>query len=97
MEPDDVSKNRLGHAAHKPVVCARAVSLHQQGKYLVVTYRTSRAALEKAESLTFDEPLVRDEFRRTESSTGFGRYWGAAQCIPQSSTENRVRIPTTCV
>jgi acetoacetate decarboxylase len=38
--------------------------------------------LRRRSRLTFDEPLVRDEFRRTESSTGFGRYWGAAQCIP---------------
>lgn len=63
---------------------ARGPYRYTNREYLVVTYRTSRAALEEAvpEPLTFDEPLVRCEFMRTESSTGFGRYSGAAQHIP---------------
>jgi len=53
-------------------------------EHLIVTYRTDRAALELAapEPLMIGEPLVRCEFMRMESSTGFGRYSGAAQHIP---------------
>lgn len=53
-------------------------------EYLIITYRTDRAALEQAapEPLEIDEPLVRCEFMRMDSSTGFGRYSGAAQHIP---------------
>jgi acetoacetate decarboxylase len=79
LEPDEVSKNRMPLTspsfARGPYRCANR-------EYLGVTYRTSRAALEAAESLTSDEPLARVEFKRTESSTGFGCYWGAAQYIP---------------
>lgn len=53
-------------------------------EHLIITYRTDRAALELAvpEPLEIGEPLVRCEFMRMESSTGFGRYSGAAQHIP---------------
>lgn len=53
-------------------------------EHLIVTYRTDRAALELAapEPLMIGEPFVRCEFMRMESSTGFGRYSGAAQHIP---------------
>jgi acetoacetate decarboxylase len=51
---------------------------------LTITYRTDRTALERAVPgpLEIDEPLVRWEFMRMESSTGFGRYSGAAQHMP---------------
>ena len=51
---------------------ARGPYRYTNREYLVVIYRTSRATLEEAvpEPLTFDEPLVRREFIRTESSTG---------------------------
>src|SRR5438105_2349225 len=63
---------------------ARGPYRYTNREYLVITYRTDRAAIEQAvpEPLTFDEPLVRCEFMRMESSTGFGRYSGAAQHIP---------------
>jgi len=50
---------------------------------LIVTYRTDPAALERAvpEPLACDEALVRCEFMCMDSSTGFGRYSGAAQLI----------------
>ena len=50
---------------------------------MIVTYRTDPDALERAvpEPLEIDEPLVRCEFMRMESSTGFGRYSGAAQHV----------------
>lgn len=52
-------------------------------EHLIVTYRTDSAALENAvpEPLKFGEPLVRLEFMCMDSSTGFGRYSGAAQQI----------------
>lgn len=53
-------------------------------EHLIVTYRTDPTALEMAvpEPLEITEPLVRCEFMRMQSSTGFGRYSGAAQHIP---------------
>jgi acetoacetate decarboxylase len=52
-------------------------------EHLIITYRTDRAALESVvpEPLEFDEPLVRYDFLRMDSSTGFGRYSGSAQHI----------------
>jgi acetoacetate decarboxylase len=63
---------------------ARGPYRYTNRELLVITYRTDRAALEEAvpEPLAFDEPLVRCEFMRMDSSTGFGRYSGAAQHIP---------------
>ena len=59
----------------------RAPYRYANRQYLVVTYRTSRAPLAQAvpEPLTFDEPLVRCQFMRMQSSTGLARYSGAAQ------------------
>jgi len=83
VEPADVVKTAFAMPLTSPSF-ARGPYSYTNREYMVVTYRTSRAALEEAvpEPLTFDEPLVRCEFMRTESSTGFGRYSGAAQHIP---------------
>jgi acetoacetate decarboxylase len=53
-------------------------------EYLIITYRTNPAALEKVvpEPLTFDEPLVKYEFIRMPDSTGFGDYTESGQVIP---------------
>jgi acetoacetate decarboxylase len=53
-------------------------------EYLIITYRTDPAALEKVvpEPLTFDEPLVKYEFIRMPDSTGFGDYTESGQVIP---------------
>lgn len=53
-------------------------------EHLVITYRTDPAALAEAvpEPLRPESDLVRCEFMTMESSTGFGRYSGAAQHIP---------------
>ena len=53
-------------------------------EHLIITYRTDREALSRCvpEPLEWTEPLVRFEFMRMASSTGFGRYAGAAQIIP---------------
>ncbi len=83
MEPAEVVKTAFAMPLTSPSF-ARGPYRYSNREYLVITYRTSRAALEEAvpEPLTFDEPLVRCEFMRMESSTGFGRYSGAAQHIP---------------
>lgn len=83
MEPADVVKNAFAMPLTSPSF-ARGPYRYTNREILVITYRTERTALEEAvpEPLTFDEPLVRCEFMRMESSTGFGRYSGAAQHIP---------------
>jgi acetoacetate decarboxylase len=83
VEPADVVKTAFAMPLTSPAF-ARGPYRFTNREYLVITYRTDRAALDEAvpEPLTFDEPLVRCEFMRMESSTGFGRYSGAAQHIP---------------
>lgn len=53
-------------------------------EHFVVTYRTDRTVLQRAvpEPLKIGHPIVRCEFMRMESSTGFGHYSGAAQHLP---------------
>jgi acetoacetate decarboxylase len=54
-------------------------------EYLIITYRTDKAALEAVvpEPLTIDEPLVAYEFIRMPDSTGgFGNYTESGQVIP---------------
>ena len=53
-------------------------------EYLIITYRTDRAALEAVvpEPLLFDDPIVKYEFIRMPDSTGFGDYTEAGQVIP---------------
>lgn len=53
-------------------------------EHMIITYRTDPEKLRQAtpEPLAIDEPLVRCEFMRMKSSTGFGRYSSAAQHIP---------------
>lgn len=83
MEPADVRNAAFAMPLTSPSF-ARGPYHYSNRELLVITYRTDPAALEAAvpEPLTFDEPLVRCEFMRMDSSTGFGRYSGAAQHIP---------------
>ena len=83
MTPPDVAKTAFAMPLTSPSF-ARGPYRYTNREYLVVTYRTDRAALDAIvpEPLQFDEPLVRCEFMRMESSTGFGRYSGTAQHIP---------------
>jgi acetoacetate decarboxylase len=55
-------------------------------EYLIITYRTDRAALERVvpEPLTFEDPIVKYEFIRMPNSTGFGDYTESGQVIPVS-------------
>src|ERR1700754_4516171 len=83
MEPADVLDAAFAMPLASPAF-ARGPYRYLNREYLIITYRTDRAALEAVvpEPLMIDEPLVRCEFMRMESSTGFGRYSGAAQHIP---------------
>jgi acetoacetate decarboxylase len=53
-------------------------------EYLVITYRTDPAAIERLvpEPLKAPEPLVRYQFIRMPDSAGFGEYRAAGQIIP---------------
>jgi acetoacetate decarboxylase len=53
-------------------------------EYMIVTYRTDRAALEKVtpEPLEIVDAIVKCQFVRMPDSTGFGHYMGCAQVIP---------------
>jgi acetoacetate decarboxylase len=53
-------------------------------EYLVITYRTDPAALERVvpEPLQVAAPQVRFQFIRMPDSSGFGEYRGAGQAIP---------------
>jgi len=53
-------------------------------EYMIISYRTDRELLERIvpEPLHVIEPVVRYQFVRMPSSTGFGSYTGSAQMIP---------------
>ncbi len=53
-------------------------------EYLIITYRTERAALERVvpKPLEIVEPIVKYEFIRMPDSTGFGDYTESGQVIP---------------
>jgi acetoacetate decarboxylase len=53
-------------------------------EYMIITYRTSRAALEKIipEPLQIADDVVKYEFIRMPDSTGFGDYTESGQVIP---------------
>jgi acetoacetate decarboxylase len=53
-------------------------------EFMVITYRTDRAALEAVvpEPLTIGDPIVKFEFIRMPDSTGFGDYTESGQVIP---------------
>ena len=77
------SPARLRHAADEPRLSAGPYRFFNR-EYLIITYRTDRAALEAVvpEPLTFDEPIVKYEFIRMPNSTGFGDYTESGQVIP---------------
>ncbi|MGH8534319.1 MAG: acetoacetate decarboxylase [Gammaproteobacteria bacterium] len=83
MDASDVIENAFAMPLTSPSF-PRGPYRYANREHLIVTYRTDRAALELVvpEPLEIGEPLVRCEFMRMESSTGFGRYSGPAQHIP---------------
>jgi acetoacetate decarboxylase len=82
MEIDDVRATAFAMPLTSPSF-PRGPYSYVDREHMVITYRTDRDALARVlpEPLTFDEPLVRFEFLRMSSSTGFGHYAGAAQNI----------------
>lgn len=60
-------------------------------EYMVITYRTDRAALEKVvpEPLELVDDVVKYEFIRMPDSTGFGDYTESGQVIPVSFNGQR--------
>lgn len=83
MDTSDVRANAFAMPLASPSF-PRGPYRYANREHFVVTYRTDRAILRHAvpEPLEIDEPVVRCEFMRMESSTGFGRYSGVAQHIP---------------
>lgn len=83
MDPSEVLDKAFAMPLASPSF-PRGPYRYANREHLIVTYRTDHAALELAvpEPLEIGEPFVRCEFLRMESSTGFGRYSGAAQHIP---------------
>jgi acetoacetate decarboxylase len=83
VDASDVLENAFAMPLASPSF-PRGPYRYANREHLIVTYRTDRAAVRQAvpEPLEIGEPVVRCEFMRMESSTGFGRYSGTAQHIP---------------
>ncbi|NUJ81336.1 acetoacetate decarboxylase [Methylocystis sp. FS] len=83
MDAEDVKRAAFAMPMASPSF-TRGPHRYTNREHLIVTYRTDRAKLEEAtpEPLVSDDAIVRFEFMRMESGTGFGRYSGAAQHIP---------------
>lgn len=83
MDVSDVTESAFAMPLASPSF-PRGPYRYTNREHFIVIYRTDRAALERAvpEPLEIADLLVRCEFMRMESSTGFGRYSGAAQHIP---------------
>ena len=99
MEPADVVKTAFAMPLTSPSF-ARGPYRYLNREYLVITYRTDRAALEALvpEPLTIDEPLVRCEFMRMESSTGVRALLGRGAAHPrQAQRPGRHRTHLICI
>lgn len=83
MKIDDVRKNAFAMPLTSPAF-PRGPYRFFNRQYLVITYRTDRAALERVvpEPLEIREALVNFEFIRMPDSTGFGDYCESGQAIP---------------
>lgn len=83
MDAEDVTGAAFAMPMASPSF-TRGPHRYTNREHLIVTYRTESARLEEAvpEPLALDDAVVRFEFMRMESGTGFGRYSGAAQHVP---------------
>lgn len=83
MDAEDVTSAAFAMPMVSPSF-TRGPHRYTNREHLIVTYRTEPATLEEAvpEPLALDDGVVRFEFMRMESGTGFGRYSGAAQHVP---------------
>jgi len=83
MKADDVRKRAFSMPLHSPA-CPRGPYRFVNREYLIITYRTDPAALEKVvpKPLEIVDPIVKYEFIRMPDSTGFGDYTESGQVIP---------------
>lgn len=87
MRADDVRRNAFAMPFENPSYPPGPYRFTNR-EYLIITYRTSREALEAVvpAPLEIIEPIVKYEFIRMPDSTGFGDYTESGQVIP-------VRLP----
>lgn len=83
MHEDDVRKNAFAMPLINPAFPMGPYRFVNR-EYMIITYRTDRAALEKIvpAPLQVDGDLVKYEFIRMPDSTGFGDYTESGQVIP---------------
>ena len=87
MRADEVLKNAFAMPLDNPSFPPGPYRFVNR-EYLIITYRTSREALEAVVPAPLEilEPIVKYEFIRMPDSTGFGDYTESGQVIP-------VRLP----
>jgi acetoacetate decarboxylase len=83
MKIDDVRNTAFAMPLTNPAYPRGPYRFYNR-EFIVITYRTDRAALEAVvpEPLEIDEPIVKYEFIRMPDSTGFGDYTETGQVIP---------------
>lgn len=83
MKADEIRKRAFSMPLHSPAY-PPGPYLFVNREYLIITYRTDRAALEKVvpKPLEIVDPIVKYEFIRMPDSTGFGDYTESGQVIP---------------
>ena len=83
MKAEDVRKRAFAMPLHNPAFPPGPYRFVNR-EYMIITYRTDRAALEKIvpEPLEIIDPVVKYEFIRMPDSTGFGDYTETGQVIP---------------
>jgi acetoacetate decarboxylase len=83
MKIEDVKKNAYAMPLTNPAF-PRGPYRFTSREYIIITYRTDPAAIAAVvpEPLQAPEPIVKYEFIRMPSSTGFGDYTESGQVIP---------------
>lgn len=83
MKAQDIRRQAFSMPLHSPSYPTGPYRFIDR-EYLIVTYRTDRAALEKVvpKPLEIIDPIVKYEFIRMPDSTGFGDYTESGQVIP---------------
>lgn len=83
MKAEDIRKRAFSMPLHSPAYPPGHYRFVDR-EYLIIAYRTDRAALEKVvpKPLEIADPIVKYEFIRMPDSTGFGDYTESGQVIP---------------
>lgn len=83
MKAEDIRKQAFSMPLHSPAYPPGPYRFVNR-EYMIVTYRTDRAALEKVvpKPLEIVDSIVKYEFIRMPDSTGFGDYTESGQVIP---------------